>query len=97
MSVHCVRMAVQLRSRKAGIVIDGEKPLLVLAAPRSAAEKQAAAAAAATKAPASADAAPKMFGNADKLSRARQVDQLLMGTFEGGKGEAAPEEENKHL
>ncbi len=48
-------------------------------------------------APVQADAPPKMFGNTDKLSRARQVDQLLMGTFEGGKGEAAPEEENKHL
>jgi hypothetical protein len=83
----------QLRSRKSGIVIDCEKPLLVLAPPRSVADKQPP-----VKGPAApADAAPKMFGNADKLSRARQVDQLLMGTFEGGKGEAAPEEENKHL
>ena len=82
----------QSRSRKAGVVIDAEKPVVVPAAAKTSGDADAAAAPAAP-----VDAPTKMFGDAGKLSRARQVDQLLMGTFEGGKGEAAPEELNKHL
>ena len=86
-------VAEQARSRKSGVVIDAEKPVAAPAKPK---DDAATGAKAAAPAPA-ADAPVKMFGDSGKLTRARQVDQLLMGTFEGGKGEAAPEEVNKHL